>query len=491
MKKNICTLFLLALTTHLFSQSTRTISGQVRSEEEGPLEGVAVAIKGTTTVSGSQPDGIYYIGVSDKDSVLVFSRAEFQTREVKISNANAYNIVLQKEQSAIANNISFSAIGDWRGEFAINASTKVPFNFEIKSAGKGEPKIYFLNADERFEGGIVTQTKDSVIIKLDQFENELAFRIIGNALEGVLRRQSGNGTVITVRANKSKGYRFDQTGVAPVGNISGTYDITFRTGNGTEEKSVGLFEQDGNKLKGTFLRITGDSRYLEGYVEGNNFYLSSFIGSSLAYYKGSFSSDGKLTGEIVGVRGSQGFTGIQNDNAALPDPYGLTLLKDGYKSFDFSFPDVNGNLVSLKDKKFKNKVVIITITGSWCPNCIDEAGFLAPWYKANQKRGVEAIAIHYERQTDTAFVRKVLTRFRKRFDITFTQVIAGKADKQYVASSLPALNTFLAFPTTIIVDKKGKVAKIHTGYSGPATGKYYDEFVKEFNSEIDSLLAER
>jgi peroxiredoxin len=480
----------MGLAIHLFSQS-RTISGQVRSEEEGPLEGVAVAIKGTTKVSGSQSDGIYYIGISDKDSILVFSRPEFQTREVKIGSANAYDIVLQKEQAPVAQHSAFSAIGDWRGEFAINATTNVPFNFEIKSIGKNDPKVYFLNGDERFEGGTVRQTKDSVFVTLEQFENELAFQIKGDALEGVLRKQNGFGKGLAVKAKKSKGHRFDQTGIAPAGNISGTYDIVFTSGNGEEEKSVGLFEQNGNKLKGTFLRITGDSRYLEGYVEGNNFYLSSFIGSSPAYYKGSFSADGKLKGEIVGTRGSQAFTGNQNDNAELPDPYQLTLLKDGYKSLDFSFPDVNGNLVSLKDKKFQNKVVIITITGSWCPNCIDEAGFLAPWYKINQKRGVEAIAIHYERQTDSAFVTKALTRFRKRFDITYTQVIAGKADKQYVASSLPALNTFLAFPTTIIIDKKGKVAKIHTGYSGPATGKYYDEFVKEFNLEIDALLAEK
>jgi len=102
---------------------------------------------------------------------------------------------------------------------------------------------------------------------------------------------------------------------------------------------------------------------------------------------------------------------------------------------------------------------------------------------------VEIVSIQYERKTDTAFVRKVLTRMRDRYDIQYTQVFGGIADKQVVANSLPALNTFLAFPTTIFIDKQGKVAGIHTGYSGPATGIYYQKFQQEFNDKVDALLA--
>lgn len=402
------------------------------------------------------------------------------------SLAQTSNKAIQTGNSAVSN---FSPLGNWRGVFELKPGLEVPFNFLI-STNTSQPKAYFLNAEEKFEAGKVIQTADSIFIPLDQFDNELAFAIVNNSLSGVLRRQDKTGTPVTVTADREKNYRFATTGEKPAGNISGTYDIVFNSGsgNGKEEKAVGLFQQDGNKLRATFLRVTGDSRYLEGIVEGNTFSLSSFIGSSPSYYKGTFTADGQLAGQIIGARGSSPFTGTHNEDAALPDPYSLTYLKDGYTSLDFSFPDVNGNLVSLKDAKFKNKVVIITITGTWCPNCIDEAAFLAPWYKKNRNRGVEAVAIHYERNTDSAFVRKVLTRFKNRFDIQYDQVIAGTADKQLVASSLPALNTFLSFPTIIIVDKQGKVAKIHTGYSGPATGKYYQQFVKEFNEEIDRLV---
>lgn len=404
----------------------------------------------------------------------------------------ALNLNAQQAAAPVnAPSSSFSAIGKWRGLFKLKPGLEVPFNFEISNSN-GKQKLYFINADEHFEGGVIRQTTDSLFIKLDQFDNELAFKINGESLTGTLRKQDlSSGHATTVIAERGKDYRFEPTGKTAAGDFSGTYDVTFISANGKEEKTVGLFKQTGNKLSGTFLKVTGDSRYLEGTVEGNDFQLSSFIGSSPAYYRGSFSADGTLKGEIVGIRGSQAFSGNKNSEAALPDPYKLTYLKEGYKTLDFSFPDADGKKISLKDEKYKNKVVILSIGGTWCPNCVDETAFLAPWYKKNKNRGVEVIGLQYEQKTDADYVRKVLTRFRERFGIEYPQVIGGVADKQVVLNSLPGLNTFISFPTTIIINKKGEVAQIHTGYSGPATGKYYDEFVKDFNKEIDTLLSQK
>ena len=176
--------------------------------------------------------------------------------------------------------------------------------------------------------------------------------------------------------------------------------------------------------------------------------------------------------------------------AALPDPYKLTYLKPGYTSFDLSLPDADGRQVSLKDDRFKNKVVIVTIGGTWCPNCMDEATFVAPWYQKNKSRGVEIVGVQFERKTDTAYVRAAMENFKKRFGITYTEVFGGLADKQAVAASFPALNTFLSFPTILFIDKQGHVDKIYTGFTGPATGDYYAQFIREFNGEVDKLLAQ-
>jgi peroxiredoxin len=462
----------------------RVISGLVSAADgSGPLEGVVVSVKGAPITSGSQQDGMYYIEVPSSDSVLIFSREEYQTTEVRLCANTEYNVALKPGQN------TFSALGSWRGTFELRPGVDVPFNFDIRADKSGQLKAFFHNGTESFEGGPVRQTTDSLFILIDQFDNELAFKIGEGPLTGTFSKQDRTGTPLPVKIEPNSTTRFAATNTPPAANISGTYDVTFTSADGKEEKVVGLFQQQGNKLTGTFLRVTGDSRFLEGIVEGNDFYLSSFYGSGPAYYKGRFTVDGRLTGENIGIRGSQQFKGIKNDSAALPDAYKLTYLKPGYTSFDFTLPDVDGNTISLKDNKFKNKVVIITIGGTWCPNCVDETSFLAPWYAENRKRGVEVISIQYERKTDTAFVRKVLTRMRDRYDIQYTQVFGGIADKQVVANSLPALNTFLAFPTTIFIDKQGRVAEIHTGYSGPATGIYYQKFLQEFNAKVDALLA--
>jgi thiol-disulfide isomerase/thioredoxin len=377
---------------------------------------------------------------------------------------------------------------NWRGVFHLSNGLEVPFNFSIKPNKSGNSRIYLRNADEKFDGGSVTQKDDSVFVALNQFDNEMAFVLENNTLKGELRRQDRTGIATPVIAERGIDNRFTETYEVPTGNISGKYDVRFALPEGKEEKAVGLFTQTGKKLTATFLRVTGDSRYLEGIVEGNRFYLSSFIGSGPIYYEGTFTSDHKINAEIKGARGSQAFSGIPDDNAALPDAYSLTLLKDGYTDLDFSFPDINGKIISAKDDKYRNKVLIITIGGTWCPNCIDETAFLSPWYNKNKDRGIEIISIQYERKTDPAYVEKVLTRFKERYDIRYDQLIGGVADKQKVAASLPALNTFLSFPTTIFIGKDGKVAKIHTGFTGPATGKYYDDFVQEFNAEVDALL---
>jgi len=378
-------------------------------------------------------------------------------------------------------------VGKWRGTLHVKDGLDVPFLFEIKS-DQASPAIYFINGEEHFYGGQLVQVNDSIHISLDQFDNELQLSASGNTIKGFLRRQDGTGNPVAIEAVKGNAPRFALASAPPVADISGTYDIVFKNEKGTDEKAVGVFKQEGNRLSATFLRVTGDSRYLDGIVSGNQIYLSTFIGAGPGYYTGTITADKRIEGNVISARGSQPFTGLPNEEAALPDAYTLTYLKNGYTSLEASFPDMYGKQISLKDSKYKNKVVVLTITGSWCPNCIDEAGFLAPWYKKNRQRGVEIISIHYERKTDTAYARKVMSRFKERFGIEYDQVFGGLADKQHVAETLPALNSFLSFPTTLFIDKQGKVHKIHTGFNGPATGKHYDEFIKEFDAEIDTLL---
>ena len=266
--------------TSAYPQSAgRTVSGLVTSQEElTPLPGVLVYVKGTNNRSGTQQDGVFYIDVTDSDSVLVFQLDEFQTREVRLTQAGDYNIALLRGKSQPNGNGPFSPVGIWRAVFELKPGVTVPVNFDIRATAAGDEEAFFRNAGEEFDGGRVKVTKDSLFIFLEQFDNELAFRVGDTILTGEFRHQDKTGVPMPVRAERGVTTRFSETGLSPAGDLSGTYDIGFISGNGKEEKAVGLFRQNGNKLTATFLRVTGDSRYLEGIVEGNDFYLSSFIG---------------------------------------------------------------------------------------------------------------------------------------------------------------------------------------------------------------------
>jgi hypothetical protein len=220
---------------------------------------------------------------------------------------------------------SFIAEGPWRGVFHQPNGTDVPFNFEVKGKTAQSARVFLLNGGEHFATSGVTQKGDSVFIAFDQFDNELALKTGDKKLSGVLRKKDHTGKITPVDVIYGETYRFADNGEKPVADISGTYDVVFKGRNGTEEKKVGLFKQTGIKLYATFMSITGDSRYLEGVVQGRKFYLCAFIGSSAAYYTGTIDTTGILNGNA----GGQAFIATKNAAASLPDPYKLTYLKDG------------------------------------------------------------------------------------------------------------------------------------------------------------------
>ena len=154
---------------------------------------------------------------------------------------------------------------------------------------------------------------------------------------------------------KGKTFRFKENKNARAEKLEGTYSIEFTFESGKKERSVAVFKQNGNQLTGTFLKESGDSRYLQGIAEGNKFYLSSFIGSTPGYYTGEVHTDGTIEGEQIGSRVHHQFRGKRDSYAALPNPYEKLNVGERKKLAPFSFPDIAGNMVSLSDEKGANK----------------------------------------------------------------------------------------------------------------------------------------
>lgn len=381
-------------------------------------------------------------------------------------------------------------LGAWRGVFK-SPGAEFPFQFEIIDDTAGTVKAVFTNGEEKVYFDSIRYERDSVIVPIDLFDAYFIGKLTDQSWSGYFRKAQSNRQGIPFTATPGKQPRFEQKNAQSSLPINGKWSVSLINDKGTSRYTVGLFNQQDNTITGTILTTTGDYRYFEGIADGDSVKLSGFGGSNPSLLQVKVIDSTHITGELYSPAGKTKLIAVKSDTAKLPDPYKLTYLKPGYDKFTFQFPDLTGKTVSLEDEKYQNKAVIVTLTGSWCPNCMDETAFLAPWYKENKHRGVEIIALSFERKDDLTFVRERIEKLVKRFDAEYDFLFAGLADKTQAAEKLPALNAVLSFPTTIFIDKAGKVRKIHTGFNGPATGIYYEEFVRDFNHEVDLILGDK
>ncbi len=377
--------------------------------------------------------------------------------------------------------------GTWRGIIEMQ-NQQLPFQFDVQKKDSAL-QVYIRNGSERLLLDEVSVTGDSVTMALHVFDASLKAKIEGNQLKGTFVKNYAPDASLPFSATFGDDFRFTNEKTAAV-DFTGKYQVTFFTEKDTTI-SVGIFEQHANNVTGTFLTTTGDYRYLEGNVVGNELKLSTFDGNHAFLFTAKKTGDTLRGDYFAGKSGHESWIGIKNDNASMPDSESLTFLKPGFEKLDFSFPDLNGNKISSTDERFRNKVTILQIFGTWCPNCMDETKFLKDWYTQNKDRGVEIIGLAYERKDDFDYASGQVKKMKAKWSVGYDFVIAGVNDKAKASETLPALNRVLAFPTTIFIGKDGKVKHIHTGFSGPGTGIYFDQFKERFNGIVNELLNEK
>jgi len=376
--------------------------------------------------------------------------------------------------------------GTYRAGLQVQDNKELPFIFEVET----DSTLTIFNAEEEIFVDEIVYRNDSVFIKLPFYEGYIAARFEGENLKGNFIKESLN-RIVPFSTEKSK-ERFLVTSEASQ-NMTGNWEMIFSQ-NIEEDEYIakGIFTQDGNKVTGTIRTTTGDYRYLEGVMDGNQMKLSTFDGAHAFLFTATV-TDSTLQGVFYsGNHFEEPFVAKRNDSFELPGEDTLTFLNEGYDTFAFSFPDAQGNIMSSTDERFKNKVVLVQIMGSWCPNCLDESRYYTEFYKDNKDKGFEivALAFEYAKTKEKAFNSIAQMQDRVGMDYPILLAQFGTSNKKKAQEKLPMLNHVLSYPTTIFVDKKGVVRKIHTGFNGPATGDKYVSFQKEFKDFVNQLLKE-
>jgi thiol-disulfide isomerase/thioredoxin len=333
---------------------------------------------------------------------------------------------------------------------------------------------------------------DSVTFEIADYAAAITARITDDSLTGAYRNVGNRGPrVIPFRA--SRGRWPAQRGS---GRLLGRWNATWMGDFGTSPRVIELRNGEAG-LEGTIISNTGDYGHFAGRMVGDSFALAHFDGSYVYLLTGAIGGGTGGTPDTLrgifhaGLRSRTPWLAVRSTGAPHLKALTENTRADTTEPFRFAFPDLDGREVTERDPRFRGKVVVVDVFGTWCPTCHDAAPELVRVYRKYHLRGLEIVGLAYEVSGDTAVDRRQVRRYREKFRIPFTLLLAGINDTEAAAATLPQLKGFTSFPTTIFLGRDGKVRRIHAGFYGPATGAQHAKLIRQFETTIEELLEER
>jgi peroxiredoxin len=371
--------------------------------------------------------------------------------------------------------------GLWNGVVVVG-DVEVPFRFEIDGSGAAV-KGSFFNGNLRITSTGGHTRGAELTLSFDQYATKLVATLHNGQLTGEYRRPRGPYPFRATRAAQPVVASRD----AP--SIDGVWIVTAKGSKGEAAWRL-ISRQKGSEVTATILRVDGDTGTLEGGWRDGRFVLSHFSGARPLLLEITPAADGTLVlkqnnkSELIAAR--------ENTAQALAigvpsDPSGHTAVKDPAEPLRFQFPDLSGRTVSNADERFEGKVVLVNISGSWCPNCHDEAPFLVSLDRKYRAQGLEVVTLSFE-EADQLKDPSRLRAFIKTYGIGYTVLLAGEPSQ--LSEMLPQAKNLDAFPTTFIVGRDGRVRSVHAGFPSPGSGAYYEKAEKELTQMVERLLAE-
>lgn len=342
-----------------------------------------------------------------------------------------------------------------------------------------------INAEEVIQIDSVILRNDSFFVKLPLFDS---------SLKGTWRKDSLIGEW-TDHSRKDYSIPFTAT-IEPSASCESSvkelnYDIVFSPEDTTSSsKGVAVLQQHGTCVTGTVLTETGDYRYLQGELNGDSLWLSAFDGTHLFYLTGRLVGDSIIGGVFLsGKHWKEPWSASKSAINTLRNPDSITSLREGQQP-EFTVHNSSGQVIRFDSTTWKNHVSIVQIMGSWCPNCTDESRFLKTLFDEHTTKGLRIIPVAFERGDDTI---AACARVQKQFTqlgLSYPFYYGGQASKTAAHNTFTFLDEVHSFPTTIFIDRQGKIRKIFTGFYGPGTGKEYTLHTKAISTFVDSLITE-
>jgi thiol-disulfide isomerase/thioredoxin len=381
-----------------------------------------------------------------------------------------------------------SITGTWDATVTVN-NVSVPFRIEIDGTA-ADVHSYFFNGDERVNPSNSGTFQDgSLALNFDSYATKLEATLKDGTLIGTYGGATGSAYAFQAKRHDPS---LVATGDQHAPDISGLWEIQVKSPKG-ESAWHFVVNQTGAKIDAAILRVDGDTGILSGNYKGGKFSLSHFTGERPFYVEVTPQSDGSLQLQIASFHDTQNLVALRPAeararNLAPPDdPTQHTKVKDPSQPLRFSFPDLTGRIVSNTDDRFQGKVVLVNITGSWCPNCHDEAPFLEELYRKYHGLGLEIVALDFEQAEQLKSLSRVRA-FIKRYGIEYTYLIAGEPSQ--LNEKIPQAENLNAWPTTFFVGRNGLVRSIHTGFTSHASGELDSRLKDDVRNEIAQLLSE-
>jgi thiol-disulfide isomerase/thioredoxin len=377
--------------------------------------------------------------------------------------------------------------GIWDATVTVN-NIPIPFRIELSSNG-AEVTSHFFNGDEKVNPSTQGSFRDGLLdLKFASYATELKATFNNGILTGSF--QGGPGSSYPFEAKRHNASLTPAANsTAPV--IDGRWEIQVKSPKG-ESAWHFIVKQSGSSVSAAILRVDGDTGTLSGSYRDGKFVLSHFTGERPFYVEVTPRADGTLQLAVSSFHDTQTLIALRPEAAraqglAPPDdPTQHTKLKDPNEPLHFSFPDLQGQIVSDHDPRFRGKVVLVNITGSWCPNCHDEAPFLEALYEKYHDQGLEIVALDFE-QSEQLKDPSRLRAFIQRYGIKYTYLVAGEPSQ--LNEKIPQAENLNTWPTTFFVGRDGLVHEIHTGFTSRASGSFDSDLKGQIDSDVARLIS--